>query len=108
MEKKLLLSENEIRDVIRLRWSMFLMVFVTLFMAQNLLAQEAGEIVGGPFEFCVDGSPDMVSGLSLTGDRAGSMSSWVITDDQGKILGLPPTLEAVEGVDFDGAGAGTC
>ncbi|TMM57386.1 T9SS type A sorting domain-containing protein [Maribacter algarum] len=69
---------------------------------------EAGEIVGGPFEFCVDGTPDMVSGLSLTGDRVGSMSSWVITDDQGKILGLPPTLEAVEGVDFDGAGAGTC
>ncbi|MFS4491922.1 T9SS type A sorting domain-containing protein, partial [Maribacter sp. 2308TA10-17] len=74
----------------------------------RLGAPQAGEIVGGPFEFCVDGSPDMVSGLSLTGDRAGSMSSWVITDDQGKILGLPPTLEAVEGVDFDGAGAGTC
>ena len=71
-------------------------------------APQAGEIVGGPFEFCVDGSPDMVSGLSLTGDRVGSLSSWVITDDQGKILGLPPTLEAVEGVDFDGAGAGTC
>jgi hypothetical protein len=50
----------------------------------------------------------MVSGLSLTGDRSGSNSTWVITDDQGKILGLPPTLDAVEGVDFDGAGVGTC
>ena len=69
---------------------------------------EAGEIVGGPFEFTVDGTPDMVSGLSLTGDRSGSNSTWVITDDQGKILGLPPTLDAVEGVDFDGAGVGTC
>ncbi|MGI9551144.1 MAG: T9SS type A sorting domain-containing protein [Aurantibacter sp.] len=71
-------------------------------------APQAGEIVGGPFNFCVDGTPDMASGLSLTGDRVGSMSSWVITDDKGKILGLPPTLEAVEGVDFDGAGPGTC
>ena len=69
---------------------------------------EAGEIIGGPFEFTVDGTPDMVSGLSLSGDRSGSNSTWVITDDQGKILGLPPTLEAVEGVNFDGAGAGTC
>ncbi|MFS4447694.1 hypothetical protein ACKWCA_13495, partial [Maribacter sp. 2307UL18-2] len=69
---------------------------------------EAGELLGGPFSFDVDGTPDMVSGLSLEGERMGSNSTFVITDDQGKILGLPPTLEAVEGVDFDGAGAGTC
>ena len=68
----------------------------------------AGEISGGPFYFCVDGTPDMVSGITLDGTGTGTNSSWVITDDQGKILGLPPTLEAVEGVDFDGAGAGTC
>ncbi|KAA1242117.1 carbohydrate-binding protein, partial [Aquimarina sp. RZ0] len=35
----------------------------------------------------------------------GENSQWVVTDDQGNILGLPPTPEAV---DFDGAGAGTC
>ncbi len=69
---------------------------------------EAGELLGGPFSFDVDGTPDMVNGLSLDGERSGTNSSWVITDDQGKILGLPPTLEAVEGVNFDGAGAGTC
>ncbi len=69
---------------------------------------EAGELVGGPFAFDVDGTPDMVSGLTLEGDRMGTNSTFVITDDQGNILGLPPTLEAVEGVDFDGAGAGTC
>ena len=71
-------------------------------------AADAGEITGGPFHFCVDGTPDMVSGIATDGTGVGTNSSWVITDDQGKILGLPPTLEAVEGVDFDGAGAGTC
>ncbi|WP_194550284.1 T9SS type A sorting domain-containing protein [Zobellia nedashkovskayae] len=69
---------------------------------------EAGELSGGPFYFCIDGTEDMVSGISMGGEAMGSNSSFVITDDKGKILGLPPTLEAVEGVNFDGAGAGTC
>ncbi len=69
----------------------------------------AGVISGGPFTFQVDGNPDMVSGISLDSSAAtGSNSTWVITDDQGNILGLPPTLAAVEGVDFDGAGTGVC
>lgn len=69
----------------------------------------AGEIAGGPFSFCVDGEVDNVSGITLDSSNAsGSNSTWVITDDKGNILGLPPTLDAVEGVDFDGAGAGTC
>lgn len=69
----------------------------------------AGEISGGPFEFTVDGVPDMVSGISLdNSDATGSNSTWVITDDQDNILGLPPTLADVEGVDFDGAGPGVC
>ncbi len=71
-------------------------------------APNAGEIAGGPFNFCVDGEVDNVSGITLDGTGVGSNSTWVITDDKGNILGLPPTLEAVEGVDFDGAGAGTC
>ena len=70
-------------------------------------APVGGTITGGPFEFTVDGIPDMVSGLGLEGN-SGSNSTWVITDDKLNILGLPPTLEAVEGVDFDGAGAGVC
>ena len=69
---------------------------------------EAGEIAGGPFEFCVDGEADMVSGITQSGDRTGTNASWVVTDDQGNILGLPPTLEALEGVNFDEAGPGTC
>ncbi|WP_343913541.1 hypothetical protein [Aquimarina litoralis] len=69
----------------------------------------AGEISGGPFEFDVDGEPDMVSGITLDDTNAfGTGSTWIVTDDQGLILGLPPTLAAVEGVNFDSAGAGTC
>lgn len=68
----------------------------------------AAEITGGPFTFTVDGTPDMVTGLGLTGESSGSLNRWVITTDTGEILGLPPTLEAVEGVNFDDAGAGVC
>ena len=68
----------------------------------------AGTISGGPFVFTVDGTPDMVSGITLDGTATGSNSTWVITDDMGNILGLPPTLDAVEGVDFDAAGVGVC
>ncbi|WGD34096.1 hypothetical protein [Olleya sp. YS] len=68
----------------------------------------AGMISGGPFNFTVDGTPDMVSGITLDGTATGTNATWVITDDAGNILGLPPTLADVEGVNFDGAGAGTC
>ena len=112
MERKLLLKiPNQNESILWRCWSTILVLMIGL-SSYNLQAQEttpeAGEIVGGPFEFCVDGTEDMVYGLSLTGDAVGSLSTWVITDDQGKILGLPPTLDAVEGVNFDGAGAGTC
>ena len=69
---------------------------------------DGGTLTGGPFEFYVDGSPDMVSGITVTGERSGKNSTFVITDEEGKILGIPPSMAAVEGVDFDGAGAGTC
>ncbi len=69
---------------------------------------DAGQIIGGPFNFTVDGIADNVSGISLDGNQSGSNSSWVITDDTGVILGLPPTLSDVEGVNFDDAGAGVC
>jgi hypothetical protein len=70
----------------------------------------AGVLTGGPFEFVVDGTPDMVSGIAFENEenRVGTNATWVITDDNGLILGTPPTLTAVEGVDFDGAGSGTC
>ena len=70
---------------------------------------DAGSISGGPFTFIIDGEADFVSGITMdSGNAVGSMSTWVITDDSGNILGLPPTLADVEGVNFDGAGAGVC
>ncbi len=75
----------------------------------NTPAVNAGTIAGGPFEFNVDGEPDFVSGITLDGTNAfGTNRTWVITDDAGNILGRPGTLEMVEGVNFDDAGAGSC
>ena len=68
---------------------------------------EGGTLTGGPFTFTVDdGNADMIpaGGITLTGN-AGASSQWVVTDDQGIILGLPPMPSVV---DFDGAGPGTC
>lgn len=68
---------------------------------------EGGTLEGGPFEFCVgNGEADNIAegAITLSGN-SGTNSQWVITDDQGNILGLPPSPY---GVDFDGAGAGTC
>ncbi|MEX1188806.1 MAG: T9SS type A sorting domain-containing protein, partial [Bacteroidia bacterium] len=62
---------------------------------------------GGPFTFCVgDGNADMImdGAITLSGNSGGN-SQWVVTDDQGNILGLPPTYSVV---DFDDAGSGTC
>ncbi|MDT0559452.1 hypothetical protein RM697_12375 [Ichthyenterobacterium sp. W332] len=72
------------------------------------ITPDAGILNGGPFTFFVDGQPDMVSGITTDPDAVGTNRTFVITDDAGNILGLPPTLEALEGVDFDGAGTGTC
>ncbi|MEL6916325.1 MAG: hypothetical protein AAFO99_01210, partial [Bacteroidota bacterium] len=65
---------------------------------------DGGELIGGPFEFTVDGTPDNVSGIELIGG-SGANSQWVVTDDLGNILGLPPSPEVV---DFDEAGPGVC
>ncbi|MFK7951709.1 MAG: anti-sigma factor [Ekhidna sp.] len=72
------------------------------------IVPDAGTLSGGPFSFVVDGTPDMVSGISVAGTPIGSESTFVITDADNNILGMPPTLEALEGVDFDGAGVGVC
>jgi len=65
----------------------------------------AATIAGGPFQFCVgDGTPDFVSGITVTGG-SGTNAAWVITDDQLNILGLPGMPGEV---DFDAADPGTC
>ena len=65
-----------------------------------------GILSGGPFSFCVDGNPDNIpaGAISLTGASAAN-SQWVVTDELGKILGLPPSFTAP---NFDDAGTGTC
>ena len=72
-------------------------------------ALDAGSLSGGPFNFTVDGTPDRVSGIQLDASHLrGTNQTYLITDDAGNILGIPPTLMAVEGVDFDAAGVGIC
>lgn len=68
----------------------------------------AGTLSGGPFNFTVDGQPDNVSGITVSGNLDLNNTGYVITDDQNNILGLPPTIADLEGVDFDGAGVGVC
>ncbi len=65
-----------------------------------------GELMGGPFSFCVDGTPDQIGAdeITLTGN-IGPNGQWVVTDEAGNILGLPGSFT---GPDFDAAGAGTC
>lgn len=76
---------------------------------EAVVTLDAGTLNGGPFTFAVDGVPDMVNGITLNAaNLTGSIQNYVITDDEKNILGLPPTLEAVEGVDFDAAGVGAC
>ncbi len=68
---------------------------------------KGGTLAGGPFEFTVgDGIADQISegAITLEGNSGGN-SQWVVTDDAGNILGLPPSPYAV---NFDGAGPGTC
>ena len=65
---------------------------------------EGGVIEGGPFEFTVgDGEDDFVW-VDISG-ASGANAQWVITDEEGVILGLPGNPETV---NFDGAGEGVC
>ncbi len=75
----------------------------------RVAAAVAPVISGGPFTFTAgDGNMDNVSGISVTDEGVGESATWVITDADGNILGLPPTLADVEANDFDGAGVGVC
>ena len=70
-------------------------------------ASDGGTLVGGPFEFCVgDGMDDFIpaGSITLTGEM-GTNSQWIVTDDQGVILGLPGMPSDV---NFDGTGVGNC
>lgn len=66
---------------------------------------DGGVLEGGPFDFCVgDADPDFVTDVALS-DNVGEISQWVITDDQGTIIGLPDDINII---DFDIAPPGVC
>jgi len=75
----------------------------------TILAPKAYSLEGGD-NFCIDGEADYLTDdtISVSGNLMGANNTFVVTDINGKILGLPGTLEAVKGINFDEAGAGTC
>ena len=42
----------------------------------------------------------------MDGSATGTNSTWVVTDANGNILGLPQTLTDIEGVNFNDTGVG--
>ncbi len=114
MERKLHLTFNGIQSTLLKIGSLVFFALLMLASVQVALANnshpiqsttDGGKITGGPFEFCVgDGEADNVSGIQLAGS-VGTNSQWVVTDDQGNILGLPPMPSVV---NFDVAGPGVC
>ncbi len=67
---------------------------------------KGGKLEGGPFEFVIDGEEDKILDESIVlTDNVGATSQWIVTDENGLILGLPAL---VSDVNFDGAGTGTC
>jgi len=75
----------------------------------TMLNPKAHTLEGG-VNFCIDGEADYITDnvIRVLGDAVGTNNTFVVTDSDGKILGLPATFEAVKEIDFDGAGTGTC
>jgi len=69
---------------------------------------EGGTLTGGPFSFNTvgDGTPDTIAlgAITLTNNE-GETGQWIVTNDQGIILGLP---SLPSDVNFDETGIGTC
>ncbi len=78
-------------------------------VSRSVSEVSAATISGGPYSFCInDGDADNVSGLAIdVSEAVGTNSSWIITDDAGKILSLPSSIAEVEAIDFDEAGGST-
>ncbi|MEN0045628.1 MAG: T9SS type A sorting domain-containing protein [Bacteroidota bacterium] len=66
-----------------------------------------GVLTGGPFNFIVgDGQADTIPAGAITlAGNLGTNSQWVVTDEQGIILGLPASPSDV---NFDTAPSGVC
>ena len=68
---------------------------------------EGGTLTGGPFVFTKDGLPDEIGDLSLEG-AVGTEMAYLVTDPDGLILGIQPSIAELQKVDFDGNELGTC
>ncbi len=76
-------------------------------VTRNVSEVNAATISGGPYSFCMDGTPDNVSGLAIDESEAvGANSAWVLTDEGGAILQLPASIAEIEAIDFDSTEAG--
>ncbi len=70
---------------------------------------ESGTLSSNPFFFVIDdGAADNVSGITVGGVQEGKNTSFIITDADKNILGLPKTMEDLENENFEGASAGDC
>jgi len=67
-------------------------------------------VIEGGVNFCIDGEADYLNDkvVRVSGELMGANNTFVVTDSDGNILGLPATFEDLIAIDFDGAGAGTC
>lgn len=75
----------------------------------NKTFPESGKLDSDPFFFVVDdGVADNVSGITIDGVLEGDSSSFIVTDADGKIVGLPGTMDDLENVNFEGVTAGDC
>ncbi len=66
------------------------------------------ELTGGPFNFTVDLEEDRLEddAIAVTStNNVGDQKKWIVTDEEGNILGLPGKLS---GPEFNEAGVGTC
>ncbi len=68
---------------------------------------DAGDLTGGPFLFCIDNTPDYVSGVMLNNVN-GTNTTFIITDATGTIIASPNTLADLENYDFDADQPGFC
>ncbi len=78
----------------------------TIFINPSILPN-AGNLNGGPFLFCIDGSPDFVGGINLT-NVVGTNTMFIVTDVDGNILATPDTMTDLENYNFETGQAGFC
>ncbi|MEL7252357.1 MAG: T9SS type A sorting domain-containing protein [Bacteroidota bacterium] len=69
--------------------------------------QDGGTLVGGPLTFCVNNGYDdfIFDGAIDRTDGQGSTQQWLVTSEEGEILGLP---DDYTDVNFDNTGFGRC